>query len=106
MGKAENKSSFFSVGLSSYFMTKESYDYFYYYNNQPVNRHSTLDSDDKHILSIAHFSVGFENKISKKWALQIEPYAKIPLGGVGYGNIRLSSFGLNFSLQHRQPAKK
>ncbi len=106
MGKAENKSSFFSAGLSSYFMTKESYDYFYYYNNQPVTRNSTLDSDDQHILSIAHFSVGFENKISKKWALQIEPYAKIPLGGVGYGNIRLSSFGLNFSLQHRQPAKK
>lgn len=106
MGKNDNKSSFFSAGLSSYFMTKESYDYFYYYNNQPVTRHSTLDSDDKHVLSIAHFSVGFENRISKKWALQIEPYAKIPLGGVGYGSIRLSSFGLNFSLQHRQPAKK
>lgn len=106
MGKNDKKSSFFSAGLSSYFMTKESYDYFYYYNNQPVTRHSTLDSDDKHLLSIAHFSVGFENKISKKWALQVEPYAKIPLGGVGYGSIRLSSFGLNFSLQHRQPAKK
>lgn len=106
MGKNDKKSSFFSVGLSSYFMTKESYDYFYYYNNQPVTRHSTLDSDDKHLLSIAHFSVGFENRISKKWALQVEPYAKIPLGGVGYGSIRLSSFGLNFSLQHRQPAKK
>lgn len=106
MGKNDNKSSFFSAGLSSYFMTQESYDYFYYYNNQPVTRHSTLDSDDKHLLSIAHFSVGFENRISKKWALQVEPYAKIPLGGVGFGSIRLSSFGLNFSLQHRQPAKK
>jgi hypothetical protein len=106
MGKTESKSSFFSVGLSSYFMTKESYDYFYYYNNQPVTRNNTLDSDDQHILSIAHFSVGFENKISKKWALQVEPYAKIPMGGVGFGSIRLSSFGLNFSLQHRQPAKK
>lgn len=106
LGKTEKKSSFFSAGLSSYFMTKESYDYFYYYNNQPVTRHSTLDSDDQHLLSIAHFSVGFENKISKKWALQVEPYAKIPLGGVGYGSIRLSSFGLNFSLQHRQPARK
>jgi len=106
MGKNDKKTSFFSAGLSSYFMTKESYDYFYYYNNQPVTRNSTLDSDDKHILSIAHFSVGFENRISKKWALQVEPYAKIPLGGVGYGSIRLSSFGLNFSLQHRQPAKK
>lgn len=106
MGKTENKSSFFSAGLSSYFMTKESYDYFYYYNNQPVTRNSTLDSDDQHLLSIAHFSVGFENKISKKWALQVEPYAKVPLGGVGFGSIRLSSFGVNFSLQHRQPARK
>lgn len=106
MGKSEHKNSFFSAGLSSYFMTKESYDYFYYYNNQPVTRNSTLNSDDRHILSILHFSVGFENKVSRYWGLQIEPYAKIPLGGVGFGNIRLSSFGVNFSLQHRQPARK
>lgn len=106
MGNTGNKSSFISAGLSSYFMTKESYDYFYYINGQPATRSISLNSDDKHILSVLHLSVGFERMISKKWGVQVEPYAKLPLGGVGYGSIKLSSFGLNFSLQHRQPAKK
>ena len=80
--------------------------YFYYYNWQPVTRNSSYSSTDTHVLSIAHLSVGFENRISQNWSLQVEPYAKIPLGGVGFGNIRLSSFGVNFSVQHRQPSKK
>ena len=105
--RQNNKNSIFlSTGLSSYFMTSENYNYFYYYNGQPVTRNSSYSSTDTHVLSIAHLSVGFENRISQNWALQVEPYAKIPLGGVGFGNIRLSSFGVNFSVQHRQPSKK
>lgn len=106
MGHTANKSSFLSAGLSSYFMTSENYDYFYYYNGQPVTRNSSLNSSDKHVLSIVHLSAGFEKPLSKKWSIQVEPYAKLPLGGVGFGSIRLSSFGLNLLLQHRQPAKK
>jgi hypothetical protein len=102
---AEKNSLFFSAGLSSYFMTKELYDYFYYFNNNPVTRSNTYNSDDKHILSIVHLSAGFESRISKHWSVQIEPYGKLPLGGVGFGSIRLSSFGLNFAVQRRQPSR-
>jgi hypothetical protein len=102
---AEKNSFFFSAGLSSYFMTKEFYDYFYYFNNNPVTRSNTYNSDDKHILSIVHLSAGFESRISKNWSLQIEPYGKLPMGGVGFGSIRLSSFGLNFAVQRRQPSR-
>jgi len=102
-----NKNSFFlSTGLSSYFMTKEDYDYFYYYAGQPVTKNNSYDSKDTHILSILHLSAGVEKPLSKSWSMQVEPYAKLPLGGVGLGNIRLSSFGINLSVQHRQPAKK
>ncbi len=95
-----------NTGLSSYFMTKENYDYSYYYNNAPVTRNASYNSTDTHVLSIAHLSAGFERRVSNKMSLLVEPYAKIPLGGVGLGNIRLSSFGINFSVQYRQPAKK
>lgn len=95
-----------STGLSSYFMTKEDYDYYYYFNGAQTSRNASYNSTDTHILSIAHLSAGFENRISRTMSLQVEPYAKIPLGGVGLGNIRLSSFGVNFSVQYRQPAKK
>lgn len=95
-----------NTGLSSYFMTKENYDYSYYYNNAAITRNASYNSTDTHVLSIAHFSAGFEKRVSNKMSLLVEPYAKIPLGGVGFGDIKLSSFGINFSVQYRQPAKK
>jgi hypothetical protein len=99
-------SFFLSTGLSSYFMTHENYSYFFYNNNQPVTRSMHYTSSDSHILSILHFSAGYENRLSEKLSLIVEPYAKLPLSGVGLGNIQLSSFGLNFSLQLRQPAHR
>ncbi|MES2005336.1 MAG: outer membrane beta-barrel protein [Bacteroidota bacterium] len=106
LSRSAKNSVFLSTGLSSYFMTRENYSYFYYYNNQPVTRNNNYISTDKHILSIAHFSAGFDKKISQSLSMQIEPYAKLPLGGIGLGDIRLSSFGINFSVQYRQPTKK
>lgn len=100
------KNVFISTGLSSYFMTREKYSYFFYNAGVPTTRTTSYNSTDTHILSIAHLSAGFENQLSRNLSLQIEPYAKIPLDGVGLGNIKLSSFGINFSVQYRQPAKK
>lgn len=101
-----NNNFYLSAGLSSYFMTSEHYGYFYYYQGNPVTRNMTYASDDTHLLSILHLSGGFETRMSKHTTLQIEPYAKIPMGGVGFGNIRLSSFGINAALQLRQLSKK
>jgi hypothetical protein len=107
VSQSDKRSFFLSTGLSSYFMTRENYDYTYYSAGAGlVTRNSAYDSKDTHVLSIAHFSAGFERRLGKAWSLMVEPYAKIPLGGVGFGNIQLSSFGLNFSVQHRQPSKK
>ncbi len=100
------KSVTLNTGLSSYFMTKEDYDYYYYFNSAPASRNFSYNSTDTHVLSIVHLSAGFENRLSNTMSLQVEPYAKIPLGGVGFGSIRLSSFGVNFSVQYRQPHKK
>ena len=104
--KARGNSLFLSAGLTSYFMTNEDYNYYYKYLGMPVVKNTSYNSTDTHILSIIHLSAGFSKAISKTWDMQMEPYAKIPLGGVGYGSIELSSFGINFSLQHRQPLKK
>ncbi|MES2373580.1 MAG: outer membrane beta-barrel protein [Bacteroidota bacterium] len=107
VSQSNRKSIFLSTGLSSYFMTGEKYDYTYYTNSGSIaTRNMEYSSADSYIMSILHLSAGFENRISKNLSLQVEPYAKIPLGGVGFGSIRLSSFGLNFSVQYRQPSKK
>jgi hypothetical protein len=103
----KGKNDFYATaGLSSYFMTNENYNYFFYYQGNPVTRNVNYDSDDTHVLSILHLSGGFETRLAGNRTLQIEPYAKLPLGGVGLGNISLSSFGVNVALQLRQPTKK
>ncbi len=107
VSQSNRNSVYLSTGLSSYFMTSEKYDYAYFTNTGlPATRSMSYNSSDTHIMSILHLSAGFENRISRSLSLLIEPYAKLPLGGVGLGNIRLSSFGVNFSVQHRQPSKK
>ncbi|MFT3936714.1 MAG: porin family protein [Chitinophagaceae bacterium] len=102
------KTAFFaSAGLSSYFMTKQAYDYTYKDSwGQQLSSSWGTDSTFNHVFSILHLSVGFQKPLGKHMNWQIEPYAKIPLGGVGFGNIRLSSFGINFSVQYRHPVKR
>lgn len=98
--------AFISLGTSSYFMKKENYSYEYYVNNQTYNRTINYNSTDQHLFALMHISAGIENKISNRLTAIIEPYAKIPLAGVGFGSIQLSSYGVNFSVQYRQPKKQ
>jgi hypothetical protein len=100
-----NGNAFISLGTSSYFMKNENYNYLYYYNNQYYNRTNNYNSTDQHLFALLHISAGIERPIGKNITSIIEPYAKIPLAGVGFGSIQLSSFGLNFSVQYRQPKK-
>ena len=100
-----NHTFFVSGGLSSYFMTREHYNYNYKLAGASVTRSWTNDSSIHHILSILDLSVGFQRNIGKKLSWQLEPYARIPLSGVGFGKIELSSFGVNFSIQLKQPIK-
>lgn len=97
--------TFISVGTSSYFMKAENYNYLYNYNNQYYTRSASINSTDQHLFALLHISAGVEKSIGKNISTIIEPYAKLPLGGVGYGSIHLSSFGLNFSVQYKQPKK-
>lgn len=100
-----NGNTFLSVGASSYFMKNENYNYLYFYNNQYYTRTNNYTSTDQHLLGLLHISAGIERPIGKNITSIIEPYAKIPLSGVGFGSIQLSSFGLNFSVQYKQPKK-
>ncbi len=97
--------TFLSFGTSSYFMKNENYNYLYTYNNQYYTRTNNYKSSDQHLFALLHISGGIEKPIGKNIISIIEPYAKIPITGVGFGSIQLSSFGLNFSVQYKQPKK-
>ena len=103
-----SKTAYFaSAGMSSYIMKKQAYDYSYKDASGWAGTAAwTNDSTFNHVFSILSLSAGFEKSFGKHMNWQIEPYAKIPLGGVGFGNIKLSSFGINLTVQYRHPVKR
>ncbi len=98
--------AFVSSGLSSYLMTRENYNYFYYYNGNPVRRNANYPNGKTHMFSILKLSGGWARQTGKNSSFIVEPFANVPLSGLGFGSVRLSSFGINFSYQFRQPNKK
>ncbi|MGZ5254111.1 MAG: hypothetical protein ACXWV4_07140, partial [Flavitalea sp.] len=98
---------FLSGGLSTYLMQQEDYDYHYWTNGNFYTRHKGYPSSEKNILSIINLSGGFEKNFTPHVSLQIEPYMRIPLKGIGFGNMQMNSFGTNFILKFKSgPAKK
>ncbi len=100
-----NTTIFINGGASTYLMMQESYVYYYhyYYSGTTVlgqSRPVQYNTNKNYLFAVVDFSMGVEQKISKSFSLQIEPFVKIPMKGVGYGNLDLSSFGANLSIRY------
>lgn len=99
-----NKSGWFAAaGVSSYFMKKENYDYTVYYatsggsavHNKQYNNAST------NLFSIVNLSMGYTHRLGKNTDLRVEPYAKLPLKGLGVANLSLFSAGVHVGVTHK-----
>jgi hypothetical protein len=90
---------FASVGLNSLFMRDERYSYDWMQNGQTFTKAAHVVDGSHHILSVLNFSAGVERKLGARWSGQVEPFLQLPLGGVGAGQIKLSSLGAAFSLK-------
>lgn len=90
-----------STGLSSYLMTSQFYNYYYYNNaNQYTEKNWTNKANSEYWMGILNLSAGYERILNRKWSLQAEPFLKIPLKGVGFGNMDISSYGALFTLKY------
>jgi hypothetical protein len=87
---------FASAGLSSYLMKKETYKYYYKYTQSgpTVKNTWTLRNKNNHYFSVMTLSGGYQRNLGKTFSLTAEPYVKIPLGGVGYGKVKLKGAGM------------
>ncbi len=96
----KNGNQFFvSGGVSSYFMIREDYDYVYN-EPKPAWRDTwSIRNQNQHFFGILNFSAGFERPLTNKLSLGIEPFVKIPLTGIGFGEVDLLSFGLNLAIK-------
>jgi hypothetical protein len=105
--KPANKHQWFvSGGLSSYLMKEETYEYYYKDpSGQDRYRERTISNENDHILSILHVSGGYQYKLSDKLSLMAEPYMKLPLGGVGFGKVKLNNTGVLFTVGYKPFAR-
>ena len=91
---------FVSAGLSSLLMRRELYTYDYLEAGQAKRADWELLNGSNHALQILNLSAGYERAVGGRWTVQAEPFVKLPLGGVGFGAVRLSSAGVFFSLKY------
>jgi hypothetical protein len=97
---SKKKEWFSTLGLSSYFMKKENYDYTYSYisTGQTYDKYRSYNNASKHFFSVITLSAGFTNPINNTIDLRVEPYLKIPVKGVGVGSISLQSAGIQIGV--------
>jgi hypothetical protein len=93
----KNHGFFAKTGLSSYLMTSENYTVNYPNNYIGQWKNNNLKNN---IFSILQISGGYERVISDKTKIRVEPYAKIPLQGIGKGDMPISSYGIYLGITH------
>ena len=96
-----------SAGLSSYFMISERYNFIYNPTpNYPSSgRTYRINNSNRHVLSVINLAIGLEKPLTKQSSIIIQPYAKLPLTGIGQGETDLRSFGLGFQLNYSMKKK-
>ncbi|RAI98663.1 outer membrane protein with beta-barrel domain [Chitinophaga skermanii] len=89
-----------TVGASSLFMVKEKYDYYYTnYTEKTVTKYA----DNQHYFALLNFGITYEHKHENRYKWSVQPYVKLPLGRIGYGQTKLYSAGINFQWHAKNP---
>jgi hypothetical protein len=95
----QSVSYYTTLGVSSYLMKKEDYNYKYLRYNMPAEKDLTY-TGNKHLFSTLSISAGVEKKLSDKLFLQIEPSVSLPLSGVGDGKVKLYSTAVMLGIKY------
>ncbi|MHA4810535.1 porin family protein [Flavitalea flava] len=97
-----NTTFFVSGGVSSYLGTSEKANYYYDFFGIETCRPFEYQLNKPYLFSAANLSLGVETGISNDLSIQVAPYMKLPLSGsgVGFGQVRMSSIGISFSLKY------
>jgi len=91
------------AGFSSYIMLQE--DYTYYVNNPygPDQYDQNIEHENNEWFKMLNVSVTLQQKLSNRFYLELEPFLKAPLAGVGEGEVSLVSMGAFFNLRFDIP---
>ncbi|ELR71973.1 hypothetical protein C900_01968 [Fulvivirga imtechensis AK7] len=99
--QADNHSLYFTAGASSYVMLRENYNYTKTGGSGPWSWSEEIKNENSHWFSILNLSVGYERRIGRHIFLQLEPFLKAPMSGVGEGKVDLVSTGAFLNLKYQ-----
>jgi hypothetical protein len=98
--KQEKARFFVNAGFSSYLMRKETYTFFFHNAGRAYQWQNQNNQHRNYWFAVASLSAGFEQDLGKGFSFQTEPFLRLPLQGIGDGNIKLNSYGLLFSIRY------
>lgn len=101
---SRHQSLYATAGFSSFITKRENYVYHYSYSTA-YRKSAASYKGNVDLFSSADFSIGFEQKLFKTFYLQAEPYARLPISGIGEGKVKLYSLGIQLGLKY-QPLKR
>lgn len=94
------------LGLSSYLMRKETYNYCVDNYGTNVFYEQRINGENNEWFKILNFSVIAEKKLTNRLSAEFEPFVKAPLAGVGEGKVSLVSMGAFINLKFNLSNKK
>lgn len=91
---SKGKNSFaVGTGLSSYIMLKEDYRFSF---ADPAKNAVDLDisNQNRHMLGVLNMNLNYQHQLNNKLGLVVQPYLKLPLTQIGFGQVGLQSAGV------------
>jgi hypothetical protein len=96
----EKTKFFVNAGLSSYFMVKQTYIYFFHSGTRPLAYKRTDDAQINYWFDVTDLSFGLETDMGKGFTFQAEPFFRIPIKDMGLENLKLNSYGFLLSFRY------
>jgi hypothetical protein len=100
----KNKGSFYTnAGIATYITISEHNNYFASINGgTPINVEASYNDKAYQVLGALQLGFGYENKISNKINIRVEPYLQIPLSGIGIGALPVTTAGLRIGFTNNR----
>jgi len=98
--KNDRSKFFVNAGLSSYFMLKQTYIYFFHSGGRQMAWKANDEAQANYWFGVGDLSFGLETDIGKGFSFQAEPFFRIPLTKMGLENLKMYSYGFMLSFRY------
>ncbi len=98
--KVQKTKVFVNAGITSYLIRNQSYIYFFHDFAITAAWKTNDNSRLNYWAGVGNLSAGLEQELGKGLSFQLEPYLKIPFRGMGLANVKLTSYGMLFSIRY------